>query len=251
LELNWSTFFLEIINFLVLLWILKRFLYRPVISVLKKRQEKIEQTLNEATNRHKEAVALEQQYHRRLDDWKLEKQQTRESLQQEMQTEKIKQLEQLQIELNSERKKAAVIEQRHQTETQRHYQQNAHTQGARFAAKLLNTVVGPELESRLFDLLIKTFDEMDEQRLTVLRNAEKMSADKITVTSAYPLSDAQHQQLEQKLSTLCKQPVKINYLEDTSLIAGLRISIDAWILRINLQDELSGFAELSHESTIS
>ena len=30
---DWTTFGLEIINFLALLWILKRFLYRPVLAL--------------------------------------------------------------------------------------------------------------------------------------------------------------------------------------------------------------------------
>ena len=42
MELSWSTFFLEIINFLVLVWILKRFLYKPVMDVIARRREGIE-----------------------------------------------------------------------------------------------------------------------------------------------------------------------------------------------------------------
>ena len=37
MELDWSTFALEIINFLALLWILKRFLYRPILAVVAER----------------------------------------------------------------------------------------------------------------------------------------------------------------------------------------------------------------------
>ena len=52
MQFNWSTFVLEIINFVVLVWILKHFLYRPVLSLLEKRREKIEQSLSAATERH-------------------------------------------------------------------------------------------------------------------------------------------------------------------------------------------------------
>ena len=38
MELNWTTFALEIVNFLALLWILKRFLYRPVLATLAERR---------------------------------------------------------------------------------------------------------------------------------------------------------------------------------------------------------------------
>ena len=39
MELSGSTFVLEIINFLILVWILKRFLYKPVLGVIAKRRK--------------------------------------------------------------------------------------------------------------------------------------------------------------------------------------------------------------------
>jgi len=249
LELNWSTFLLEIINFLVLVWILKRFLYRPILSVLEERRKKIEQSLNEATNQHTQAIALEQQYKERLDTWEHEKLQLREALQQEIQNERTQKLEQLQTELGCEREKSAVIEQHQQAEILRQYQQKAHEQGARFATRLFNAVASKELESRLFDLLIETFDNMDEDRQLSLLDACKTSSDAITVISAYTLSETQRQQLEQKICTVQEQTVTFKYLQDEKLLAGLRIVIGAWILRINLQDEQSGFVELAHENS--
>jgi len=248
LELNWSTFLLEIINFLVLVWILKRFLYRPVLSVLEKRRKEIEQSLNEADNHHSLAIELEQQYKKRLEDWALEKQQLKDTVQQEILTERTHRLEQLETELASERKKTEVVAKRHLEESLRQYQENAHEQGARFATQLLAAVASEELESRLFDLLIKIFDELDEERQMTLVNSCKKASGSITVTSAYTLAESQQQKLEQKLNTLCEQSVKINYVQDSQLIAGLRILIGASVLSINLQDELSGFVELIHEN---
>ena len=248
MELNWSTFLLEIINFLVLVWILKRFLYRPILSVLEERRNKIEQSLNEATNQHTQAIELEQQYKERLDTWEHEKLQLRETLQQEIQNERTQKLEQLKTELECEREKAAVIEQHQQAEILRQYQQKAHEQGARFATRLFNAVASKELESRLFDLLIETFENMDEDRHLSLLDACKTSSDAITVTSAYTLSETQRQQLEKKICTVQEQTVTFKYYQDEKLLAGLRIVIGAWVLSINLQDELNGFVELAHEN---
>jgi len=248
LELNWSTFLLEIINFLVLVWILKRFLYRPVLSVLEKRRKEIEQNLNEANSHHTQAIELEQQYKKRLEDWALEKQQLKDTLQQEIQAERTQRLEQLETELTSEREKTEVVAQKHLAESLRQYQENAHEQGARFATQLLTAVASEELESHLFDLLIKTFDHLDDERQITLVNACKKSSESITVTSAFTLSASQQHQLEKKLNALCEQSVKVNYIKEPQLMAGLRILIGASVLSINLQDELKGFMELIHEN---
>ena len=62
MELNLSTFLLEIVNFLVLVWILKRFLYKPVMGVIERRKVGIEQTLAQAEDKTREATALREQY---------------------------------------------------------------------------------------------------------------------------------------------------------------------------------------------
>lgn len=58
MELNWTTFTLEIINFLALLWILKRFLYQPVRATLAQRRAGVERTLMQASAAQAEALAL-------------------------------------------------------------------------------------------------------------------------------------------------------------------------------------------------
>ena len=57
MELSWSTFALEIVNFLVLVWILKHFLYKPVMDVIARRRADIESTLADAKTAQDEADA--------------------------------------------------------------------------------------------------------------------------------------------------------------------------------------------------
>ena len=251
MELNWTTFVLEIINFLVLVWILKRFLYRPVLATLKKRQEKIEQKLDEAARSKAEGSELERLYQGRMEDWEREKQQARDALHQEIQAQRIEKLEQLEQELGHQREKALIIEQRHQTEAQQQYQHNAHQQGARFAASLLGTVAGPELELQLFNLLLQTFEQLSQEQLAKLRDSCRSTEKNLSVTSAFVLSNACKKQLQEKLSLLCEQQIELEYQEDPALIAGLRLIVGAWVLNLNIQDQLESFADLSHEQPTS
>ena len=41
-ELSWSTFILEVINFIVLVFILKHFFYKPVLTAIARRRESID-----------------------------------------------------------------------------------------------------------------------------------------------------------------------------------------------------------------
>ena len=88
MEFDWTTFALEIINFLVLVWILQRFLYKPVTSAIAERKAGIEKTLADAQAVQAEAESLKRQYENRMANWEHEKAQARVQLLQEMDAER-------------------------------------------------------------------------------------------------------------------------------------------------------------------
>jgi F-type H+-transporting ATPase subunit b len=58
---------------------------------------------------------------------------------------------------------------------------------------------------------------------------------------------AEHRQrLEQTLKEVTGLRVPIDYQQEPALLAGVRITVGAWILHTNLQDELQGFAAFGH-----
>ncbi|MDG6778808.1 F0F1 ATP synthase subunit delta [Thiomicrorhabdus sp. zzn3] len=248
MEFSLSTFILEVINFLVLMWILKHFLYRPVLNALEKRRASIAEKIKRADNKMAEAEALQAQYHQRLQKWDAEKQQLQQTLQQELQETRKAQMTKLQNELAEKREKNQVNLQQELDQTLKQYQSQAHHQGAQFASKILHKVAGPEVEQHLLSLLLEQFTQLDEDKKNRLKKACQEASQHIEISSAYPLPDQQRQRLTDALTELCEDPVTLSFDEDKALLAGLRIHIGAWSLRLNLRDELNGFVELDSEN---
>lgn len=48
--IDWKLLIAQIINFLILLYLLKRFLYRPILNILDKRQKEVDEGLKAATH---------------------------------------------------------------------------------------------------------------------------------------------------------------------------------------------------------
>jgi F-type H+-transporting ATPase subunit b len=63
-QIDWLTVAAQIVNFLVLVWLLQRFLYRPITSAMRRREERIESRLAEAREARETAEAEE----RRLEE---------------------------------------------------------------------------------------------------------------------------------------------------------------------------------------
>jgi F-type H+-transporting ATPase subunit b len=246
LELNWSTFLLEMLNFLVLVWILKRFLYQPVLDVIARRRAAIENKLAEAEQLHTDADALKDQYENRLSSWQQERQQAMHELHHEIQESRLQQMGDLKQELAQEAEKIRVAGSRKEKQLLREIEQRALQQAAEFASRLLAEAAGPELENRLFDLLLDGLSTMPVDQISELGSKWGELPERILVSSAYPLADDKRHRLEDTLTRVTGLSAPVHYEQDTELLAGLNITIGAWILQLNVRDELRGFTELFH-----
>ena len=247
MEFNLSTFALEIINFLILVWILQRLFYKPVRNIIAQRKQHIDQSLNAAAEMRQQAEELKKSYGNRLEQWNLEKQAAKTQFHQQLETERQQQLALLQTELEQERSKNAAALLRQQQELQRHQQTLALQNGSRFATLLLQQAAGPELESRLFDLLLSELKQLPEACQSILQTTASETTLTLHVSSVYALTESQVQKLEQKFTSLIAKPLQFQYRLDPDLIAGLKIDKDAWVLHANLQHELNAFAEFADD----
>jgi F-type H+-transporting ATPase subunit b len=248
MELNWSTFVLEIINFLVLVWILERLLYKPVLAVIARRRAGIEKTLADSKALQAEAERLKAQYECRLGDWERERQKARDALSRELEAERTRKMSELQSALEQERDKARVAEARRQADALHKMEETALLQSARFATRLLEQASGPDTEARLVDLTITELSRLPAERVADLRSSFGRTSQTIMVESAFPLSDHHRKGLEQALTAIAGTERRIRYEQNSELLAGVRITIGAWMLGTDLRHELKGFIELAHES---
>ena len=242
MEFNWPTFFLEIVNFLVLVWILKRFLYQPVLAAIGQRKAAIDKTLSDATARQADAQALERQYQNRLADWESEKEKLRAEVAEEISAQRAQMMAQLENALKQEREKARVVEERRQNELRNRAEEAGIAKGVQFTGRLLARAASRELESKLVSLALEDLDLLPADQLQGLRSVSQQAGLQVKVTSAFPLVPAQRSAIVQKLKEMTQDRIAIEFNEDNRLLAGLRVAIGPWVLRANLQDELEFFA---------
>lgn len=242
MQIDPTTFVLEVINFLALVWILKRFLYQPVLDVLARRRGEVERTLAEGRAGKAQAAALQGQFETRLADWDKEKAALRATQEQEAVAERERRLQSLQQELATERARQEAQAAHRQAELQRTLEEQAAAQAGQFAARLLARLADPALEARLVELLLADLAQLPAESLAGLREAAGEANAEGKVFSAYRLDETQRQRLSQALAAQLERPLPLVFAEDARLLAGLRLAIEPWQLRANLADELAFFA---------
>lgn len=238
-----TTFVLELINFIVLVWILNHFLFRPVMGIMDKRREEIDKGLREAQNLREEADALRVRYEGRLSEWETEKEDARIALNTELAAERATGLESVHRVAEQETRRLAAAEERKRTTWQRLTEQRALKQAAQFAARLLERMAGPELDEKLVELFLADLAALPKDRQELLAGAAKETGGHITITSARVFSPGMKTSLKEALSEKLGIACEADYVTDEAVLSGLRVSIGQWAIQADLNDELAFFTE--------
>ena len=246
MQFNWTTFVLEIVNFLVLVWVLKRFFYKPVSNAIIGREQKIERQIQETEQQREAADTMMQQYENRLNDWEEEKQQLRTSLQQELNVERAHQVDLLKKTLEEEKEKNEVLQQRRLAELQRQIEEHALIQAGQFAGQLLQDLSSVALEQSIIALFLEQLSRLPQTQREHLASFYQKNKPSVTITSAFSLEKSLQSRIEQALSKLVNTSVVCEFNQDSQLIAGVRINIGQFVFRANLQDELRFFIESAY-----
>lgn len=242
MELDGTTFVLEIINFLILVWILNRLLYKPVMQVIERRRVAVAATLEEARQREAQAEAQKAQYEGRMTEWDKERETARAHLDAELAELRQQRMSALEQALEAERERQAVVQQRLQDEHARAVEEQAIAQGGEFAARLLQRLGGPALDQRIAELVIEDLAALSDERRAALSGELGAKDAEIVITSAHALPAALRERLDRTLAQLggAQLPPR-RYEVDDGLIGGLRIAMGAWALKASVADELAYF----------
>jgi F-type H+-transporting ATPase subunit b len=242
MEFDLTTFILEVINFLVLVWLLKRFFYRPVLAVIEARQAATAKMIADAEALRRAAEALKTEYTTRLADIDKERAAARSKLDEEIAAERTKRLAALETELAAERKRREALDARERSEREAALERQAAQLAARFATRLLERLAGPELNAKLVDLALSDLEALSSAELEALRAALRDPGASIKVVSAFPLDEARRAAFTHALNRLADRVLKIEFDDDAVLKAGVCIMAGAWVLMANLRDELGFFS---------
>lgn len=239
--LNWTTFLVEIVNFVVLVWLLTRFLYRPVTQAIAARQKSIADRMQQAADLKARADALEKQYQDRLVDWEREKAALRSRADDELAALRASREEQLAAELTRKRAQEDAAATLREAERARELEKHAAEQAAAFCSALLGRIASPEVETRIVDAALADLAALGPEEKAAIARASGNGA--IVAATRYPLDGARRASLTHALAALMGQTPEIRFEERDDLVAGLHIDAGTMVLQADLAEELRWFAE--------
>jgi F-type H+-transporting ATPase subunit b len=222
MTVDWLTVGAQMLNFLVLVYLLKRFLYGPVVRAMARREEAIAERQREArqrkaeaeaeARRHREArEALEAQRERLLTRAREEADDLRRALEKDLRRETDEVRERWHAEV--EREQAAFL---------RDVRRHAAEQFETLARKALADLASADLESQMARVLIERLGDLDgERRATLVRAGA--SGEPIRVRSAFDLPATVKRSLTSSLRDTLGAQAEVTYELADDVVCGVEI----------------------------
>lgn len=247
MEFDWTTFILEVLNFLVLVWILGRLFYRPILAALDARQQKINDASAHAEQLRGEAEALRGQYEQRIQAWAQELAERERKLDEELAEKRGSAMELLKQTLANEEAKYRARNEALNTSREAALTLKAAETAFAQSAALLQRLASEQLTQAIAAVFLEDLAALPEPEQAALRKAARMPAETASfdLVSAHALDEIDRAALCKALSETAGQDLQLVFKIDPGLIAGLRAVIGECQLDANLADGLAFFRQQS------
>jgi F-type H+-transporting ATPase subunit b len=246
--IDWFTVVAQAINFLILVWLLQRFLYKPVLAAIDMRETKIAAQLADATATKKDAQkerddfraqndALQQQRGELLRkasaDADVERQRLLDAARRDSET--------LTLKLND-----AVTNQRDKLNREIVMR----TQEAVFglARRALGDLASMRLEDCMIEVFIRRLEAMPAEEKKRLAALAYPSGSEAVVRSAFEISAASRARLQAAVQAAFNCESKLNFATLPNLVCGIELTANGQRLIWSIADYLD---ELSRQVTTS
>lgn len=239
-----STFVLQTINFVVLMLLLQRLVYRPLRAAVTERHERLAARENAAEERLRAAEALEAEYRRREAELaELRTRKLRDATEQAAE-ERARLLELAREEAAAERARARRVLEVEREAALGWVREAAVEHSVRIAGRLLTELAPDAVESALFERMLDAI-RGHAHELEALQRRDPDA--EVRVVVAKPLSDPAEARLRSELSRALGAEPRLVVKDERELGSGLVVHVGHLVLDASVAGQLDVLRERARE----
>jgi len=243
MQIDPITVIAQIINFLILLFLLKRFLYGPIVKAMEERRALVGAQMHEAQEREEEA----QQEARKHRDARRELAEQHDELMQQAHVEADDRRRQLsdqareEVEASERRWHESLRDER--DAFIRRLREQMGREVCAVSRRALADLANRDLQEQLVTVFLERLDALDEPRRGELRAALANTDRAPTITSAFELSPAQEKDLATAANSVLGDDHTVRFVRAEELLCGVELSVGGRKIAWSLDSYLDALEE--------
>lgn len=248
MHIDWFVLLCQIFNFLLLVYLLKRFLYGRIIKAMDDRETKIAARFAEAEELRVKAAETAEAYERR-NQLLTEKSEQMLNEASRAAEEKRKEL------MENVRKDVELIKVRWQdmlSSEQEAFFQDLRGRASRqifaTARKALADLAHEDLEERIIDEFIRRINGLDKEKSAQIRQAVSSGGNEVIVHSAFAIPPSTQDLIGQALKGQITSGFTVRYITEPEVVSGIELRVNGHKIAWSLNEYLATLVENMSET---
>jgi len=236
--IDWFTVGAQVVNFLILVWLLKRFLYKPILDAIDAREKRIAKELADADVKKAEAQQERDTFQSKNEAFEQQRATLMTQAKDEAKTERLRLLDearQAAESLSAKRQETLRNEAHHLNQA---IGRRAQQEVFAIARKVLADLAGASLEERMGEVLIRRLRELDDPTRAGLAKALKSASEPARVRSAFDLPEAQRTAIQNALNETFSAEIPVQFETAPDLVCGIELTTNGQKLAWSIADYL-------------
>ena len=233
--IDWFTVIAQIINFLILVLLLKRYLYNPILKSLDVREKKITSLLKDADNAKADAQREKDEFHNKNDEFDKERKNLFAKVSDEAADEQKRLFNEAHKELEAFRLKQLESLKSEYRELSQEIALRTQQEIFAIARKTLSDLANTKLEESIAEIFIKQLRNLDGDDKKLLASAVKSSRD-VLVQSVFELVPAQRIAIERTMKEKIAIETGFKFETVPDLVSGIELIADGYKVSWNIAD---------------
>lgn len=230
MQINWFTVIAQVINFLVLVWLLKKFLYKPILKAIDDREKKIASQIKDANDLKAAAKKEQDDFTKKNADFDQQKKDLMNKAVAEANTQREKLLDEAKEAANALSAKLEAASKEKQEAENADIAKKTRKEVFAITRKALTEIASESLEEQSVGTFIKRLNDLKEEERKQFIDAFKSNENTILVRTAFDLPPKQQQDISESVDAVLGTKSTLQFKTAAGIISGIELTTNGYKL---------------------
>ena len=241
MQINWFTVIAQILNFLVLVWLMKRYLYKPILKAIDDREKKIAGQLADAKTKKDEAKAGQDEFNKKNQVFDLQKKDMMDKATAEAAAQSQKLFQDAKNNAKALEEKLEKAAQDHQADLNHQKEQKTEQEVFTITKKVLADLADVNFEEQSIKVFIKRISEVKEDEKALFIKALHSVSAPILVQSAFDLPEKQQTEIKSSVTQMLGAEPSFEFKTSQALLGGIELTTNGYKLAWSIAGYVNSF----------
>lgn len=244
MQIDWFTLIAQIVNFLILVWLLKRFLYGPIVKAMEKREATIASRLQEADHKQEQADQEAASYRAKQDKLEQQRKELMQKAEADAEAHRRELMQNARQEVEAVQTEWHDAVRRERTAFLQSLRERIGAQVVATTRRALDDLADAELGAQVVRVFTERLRGLDEDARGRLAAAVASAREEgVVVRSAFELTSEQREQITTALCEQLDEEIDPHFATDPRLGLGIELRVAGWTLAWSVESYLEAVAD--------